>query len=115
MFKILIQENDPDILDLMLLVLEAENQKVIGLSAYEDVLPAIEDFSPHLILLDFVLTGSHCIRTCEGIKNVYPKISVIATSCNSAISKVYSLSGFDDYIEKPFNINDFWETIKKHL
>jgi DNA-binding NtrC family response regulator len=116
METIIIQDTDKDILDILTAALELEHFKVFTVMDDEtNLLGMIARHRPHVIVLDYRLDGKECIRICREIKVRYPHLPVVAMSCNSNINEVYDRDGFDDYIEKPFDLDYLYEVLRKHI
>lgn len=113
--KIIAQEADPDIRNVLQIVLEDFHYQVFTLFDCEKLLDTIQIFNPQVVLLDFKLTGRESIAACKKIKVLYPDLPVIALSCNSNIHKLYLSNGFDDYIRKPFDIDHLYQILKRHI
>jgi DNA-binding NtrC family response regulator len=116
METIIIQETDRDILEVLYAALELEGFRVYALADYDaDFLKVIEQARPHVVMLDFRMTGENCKALCREIKARYPHLPVVAMSCNSNIDEVYDKHGFDDYIPKPFDLARLYEVLRKHI
>jgi DNA-binding NtrC family response regulator len=93
-----------------------ENFKVHPIKDFdEDFLGLIEQVRPHVVVLDYRLTGYRCLEVLKNIKTKYPHLPVIATSCNSNIHQEYSQLGFDGYIAKPFDLDLLYRILRKHI
>jgi DNA-binding response OmpR family regulator len=115
--KILIVDDQQDILELMKDILEPEGYQVITLMQVEDIFVEIENNQPDIILLDFLLSGINGGEFCAQIKK-NPKtqhIPVIFLSAHSRVIESLGHYGYDDFIAKPFDIKDVLATIKRHL
>ncbi|WP_179415403.1 response regulator [Mucilaginibacter sp. E4BP6] len=116
METIIVQETDSDVLDILTYALQIGGYNIYPLlSCDENFLGIIEQTKPHVVILDFKLKGKECIRVLREIKIKYPHLPVIASSCNSNINEDYDLAGFDDYITKPFDLEDLYLTLRKHI
>lgn len=115
MKKVIIQDTDPDLLETLTIVLKEANFEVLPIPQYKDVVSQIDTFSPNLILLDFKLSGQECSKLCQRIKLKFPAIPVIALSCNINIHNEYAKSGFDNFIEKPFDLNHMIKIIHEYI
>ncbi|MGF7040333.1 response regulator [Mucilaginibacter lappiensis] len=116
METIIIQDTEKDILDILTTALELENFKVFTVMDDEtNLLGMIAKFRPHVVILDYRLEGTDCIRICREIKARHAHLPVVAMSCNSNINEVYDREGFDDYIEKPFDLDHLYEVLRKHI
>ncbi len=117
MLKIVINENDKSILDILQLVLEQEDYTVISLFCIQtsQLLHHIKAELPNLAVLDFKNNGEQAIKQLRAIKNTYPHLPVIAISCNANIAVIAKIIGFDAYIAKPFDIDEIVPIISKTL
>ncbi|MEA1975953.1 MAG: response regulator transcription factor, partial [Bacillota bacterium] len=115
----LIIEDDINIVELIKFNLEANNYIVDIAHQGEEGLVKIYDFMPDLILLDIMipkldgLSVLTRLRSDERVKNI-PVI--LLTAKTSEIDKIVGFEmGADDYITKPFSINEFLSRVKAHL
>lgn len=112
--KVLVQEADSYIQDILQFILEEEDYAVKMTASCDEIIGLINSFNPEVVLLDYKITGKKSVETCRKIKKIFPGLTVIALSCNPMIPQVYKLAGFDDYIEKPFELDRFIHLMKKH-
>jgi DNA-binding response OmpR family regulator len=114
--EIIIQETNQDILEILKYALEQEGYQVYAvLDGEADFIQLIEEHRPHVVMLDYRLDGKLCLSILQKIKAVYPHLPVIAMSCNHNINDEYSVCGFDDYIPKPFDLDELYLTLRKHI
>ena len=66
-------------------------------------------------MLDYPLHGERSLLVCQHIKEKYPHLPVIASSCNYNIHQEYNKFGFDGYIEKPFDLDLLYQILRKHI
>jgi DNA-binding response OmpR family regulator len=85
------------------------------LEADRDFLGLIDKARPHLVMLDFRFSGEECMEVCQEIKQRYPHLPVLALSCNSNIQSIYTKAGFDDYITKPFDLEQLYGILRKYI
>lgn len=115
MKKILIQEGDQSIREILQFSLEADGFNVILIEECDKyLLSLIRKVNPDLVVLDFKLTGTQCILICQKIKSSFPGLPVIAISCNSNIGSIYKECGFDGFIEKPFDLYVLGDTLRRY-
>ena len=112
--KVLVQEADSYIRDILQFILEEEDYSVSMVADCDKVIEMIPSVNPEVVLLDYKISGKNSVETCRKIKAIFPCIAVIALSCNPMIPQVYKLAGFDDYIEKPFELDHFIHLMKRH-
>ena len=115
--KILIYDDDEEILLLCKAILSKFELVVETLSRCENILNDIKSIQPHLILMDLWIPeigGEKAIaivKQNEAIKN----IPVLIFSANADIKDISKKVNADGYVEKPFVINTFIETIQRHI
>ena len=100
METILIQDADEAIADIVITALRMEGYRACRLTDnHENILEMIRGHRAKLILLDCWL-GKQSVRLCGWIKTHFPKLPVVAFSCDNNISQNFSVLGFDGYLAK---------------
>lgn len=117
MKRILVVDDDIDILTVVQLVLESNGFEVIAISDWKQIYPQIDAFKPDLILLDVSLGTQDGRNICKQLKssNETRHISVILFSANHNVEKSVSECLADSFISKPFDINNLIEGINNQL
>jgi CheY-like chemotaxis protein len=116
MDKIIVQETDPSVLEVLELALTEAGFEVHATNhCTPDFLDIIAHKQPHLVVLDYKLTGQEATEVCHQIKQRFPHLPIIALSCNYNINQDYERHGFDDYIRKPFDLNLLVKILRKHI
>lgn len=107
--KILLVEDEESIAKSIQLNLELEGFQVTLCSDGEKVMPLFRSNVFDLIILDIMLPGIDGITLCKSIRLLNPKVPILILSAkNSGDDKVSGLrSGADDYLTKPFNLEEF--------
>ena len=115
--KILVLDDDLDILVVMQLLFKVKGFDVMALSRWEEVYEKAEIFQPDLILLDVLLSGNDGRDICKVLKKkpTTRHIPVILFSANPNIAKSATEYLADGFIHKPFEVNDLMQTINYHL
>lgn len=115
--KILIVEDYEGILLPIQIALEMEGFQVISTLDGSEVFQKILTESPDLLLMDVFLSGMDGRNIAYELKqNLFTvELPIILMSANGKLKKEVLDSGADDFIEKPFEINDLIEKIKKLL
>ena len=103
--RILLVDDENDILEFLSYNLKNEGFEVLTCNDGQTALNIIDDFMPHLIVLDVMMPGMDGIETCEQIR-LNPKFNNILITFLTARSEDYSQvagleAGADDYINKP--------------
>jgi DNA-binding response OmpR family regulator len=114
--RILLLEDEKNILDLMQEILEGEGYNVIAFNQYESVEEIIE-FAPHLILLDIRLSNGYGHLLCEDLK-ANPKTShipVILVSGAGNLEKIAKDYNADNFLAKPFDMEDLINMVKLYV
>ncbi|MBN1675128.1 MAG: response regulator transcription factor [Kiritimatiellae bacterium] len=104
--RILVVEDDEDILELISYNLSRENYSVTKAESGEDALEAVSARAPDLILLDLMLPELDGLEVCRRLKangRTRPIPIVIVSAKGEEPEVVAGLElGADDYITKPF-------------
>jgi two-component system alkaline phosphatase synthesis response regulator PhoP len=103
--KILIVDDEPDILEFMQYNLEKEGFEVFLASSGKQALEVAKRELPDLIILDVMMPGMDGIETCRELRNdsrLRDTIIAFLTARNEDYSQIAGFeSGADDYIAKP--------------
>ncbi|WP_343210743.1 response regulator transcription factor [Anaerolentibacter hominis] len=113
--KILVVDDNPEIRDVVHILLESEGYEVIEA---EDGQDAMEKLSPDigLIILDIMMPGKSGFRVCVEMreKTKAPILFLTAKTQDSDKSLGFS-SGADDYLSKPFSYPELVSRVKALL
>lgn len=114
--KILIVDDQSDILDVLKEALEMEGYSVIALSYTEDIINSVNEFHPDLVMLDFLLAGINGGEHCHFLKTdpVTAHIPIIMMSGYPRVLESLGNYGADVFIPKPFDLHQLISTVK-HL
>jgi DNA-binding response OmpR family regulator len=117
MSKILVVDDDVDILSVMEILLSMKGFDVEVTSKGENTIPKIESFKPDLILLDVLISGHDGRTICKELKtNKSTKdIPVIMFSAHPGAAATIGDYGADDFIAKPFDVNNLMQKVNNHL
>lgn len=115
--KILVVDDDKDILEPITLLLEYEGYNVATTSKGEKAYTQIKSFIPDLILLDILMSGSDGRSICRKLKEQVEtkKIPVIMFSAHPGAKYDAEECGADDFLAKPFELNELLSVVKKYL
>lgn len=117
MSKILVVDDDTDILSVMKILLTMKGFEVEVISKGENTLPKIESFKPDLILLDVLISGHDGRTICKELKakKETQHIPVIMFSAHPGAASTIADYGADDFISKPFDVNNLMKKVNTHL
>ena len=115
--KILVIEDEPDMLTILRDNLELEGYRVDLAKTGEDGLKLALRDSPDVILLDIMLPGMSGYDVCRNLRSRGVKTPVILiTARNSEMDRVAGLDlGADDYVGKPFNIGEVLARVRVQI
>jgi DNA-binding response OmpR family regulator len=114
--KIMIVDNEMEIIQLIKLYLSREGYEVIWTTDSTKATALAAEEKPDLILLDVVMPGLTGIELCSKIRE-QSDVPILFVSCKGQdMDKVLGLSiGGDDYITKPFSPAELVARVKAHL
>jgi two-component system alkaline phosphatase synthesis response regulator PhoP len=103
--RILLVDDEKDILEFLSYNLKKEGFEVATCTDGQMALDKLDEFQPHLIVLDVMMPGMDGIETCENIRSNSKYDHIIITFLTARAedySQVAGLeAGADDYINKP--------------
>jgi CheY-like chemotaxis protein len=118
MKKIMVVDNEPDIVDLTRTVLELGGYNVVAAHSGEECLRLLEKEKVDLVLLDIMMPGMSGWDVFNRINKKSPKIKVAFMSVLEISDKrkqVLLEEGLADYIMKPFDKDTLLDRIDKIL
>lgn len=102
--KILIAEDDEDIIGLLKLYLEKENYEVISATNGEEALRLIQSTDISVAILDIMMPKLNGYELTKKIREIGTLPILILSARNLDSDKILGLDlGADDYLTKPFN------------
>lgn len=103
-YKIFVVEDDPVIQAQLLTLLTGSGYQAAAVTDFSAVVPQIEAFAPHLLLLDIGLPGASGFELCAQIRSFSQIPIVFVTSSNTDLDELNSiLLGGDAFLTKPYN------------
>ncbi|MES2653821.1 MAG: response regulator [Bacteroidota bacterium] len=116
MKKILVVDDDDDVLETIQLILEIGGYDVEPLNDAELIFERIADFEPNLVLLDVVLGKIDGRTICSQIKG-HDDTKHIPVLMMSGLYDLNEVNGMDcapdDFMQKPFKMDILLEKIEK--
>ncbi|MDT8398306.1 MAG: response regulator [Pseudomonadales bacterium] len=114
--KIVVVEDEPDILEVLTYNLRREGYEVESAHNGTIALSLINKVIPHLVLLDLMLPGMDGIEICRQLKNnpaTRNVLIIMVTAKGEESDVVLGLGvGADDYIAKPFSPKELIARVK---
>jgi two-component system alkaline phosphatase synthesis response regulator PhoP len=114
LFRILLVEDEEHLLEVIKLNLELEGYKVITSMNGNDAVKIFKQERFNLVILDVMLPEMDGFSVCEAIRLHNFSIPILFLSAkNSHEDKIMGLKrGADDYMTKPFNLEEFLLRVK---
>jgi DNA-binding response OmpR family regulator len=111
--KIMIADDDPGIVDAVEMLLEFEGYTVTSTVDGSTVLDMKEEL-PDLLLLDIWMSGEDGRDICKKLKseNITKDIPVIMISASRDIKESAMAAGADDFLAKPFEMDELLKKIE---
>ena len=117
MSRILVVDDDTDILSVMEILLTMKGFEVEVTTKGENTFPKIDTFRPDLILLDVLISGHDGRTICKQLKSneATRHIPVIMFSAHPGAAATIADYGADDFIAKPFDVNNLIQKVNTQL
>lgn len=114
--RVLIVDDEPQIRRVMRTALSTNGYEPYEARTGEEALEVLQEFKPDLILLDMNMPGMGGMSACRAIRAVSDAAIIVLSVRNSERDKVAALdAGADDYLTKPFGINELMARIRANL
>jgi two-component system KDP operon response regulator KdpE len=116
MTRVLIVDDEPQIRRVMRTALTAHGYEPYEARTGEEALEVLRDFSPDVVLLDLNMPGIGGMETCCKIRSATDSAVIVLSVRNSEHDKIQALdAGADDYMTKPFSVNELMARIRANL
>jgi len=116
MNKILVVDDDLDILEVLRFLLRKNGYEVLLLSEAQKVIETVKEAQPDIVLLDINLSGYDGREICKYLKTtLHVKTPIILFSANISYRSSYKESYADDFMEKPFEVKKLLSVLRAHL
>lgn len=117
--KVLIADDEPDILEILKYNLVKEGYHVITAQDGNEAIEKAKQLLPDLIVLDIMMPGKNGVEVCEILRS-QPKMKdtliMFLTALSDEATQIKGLAtGADDYISKPISPNVFISKVQSLL
>jgi DNA-binding response OmpR family regulator len=105
---ILVVDDDPDISMMLKLMLEYKGYQVTILAKPNETTRTLEEGNFSMVIIDMLLSGISGIDICGQIRQNRPTADcpVLMISAHPNAREICLQAGADDFISKPFDMND---------
>ncbi len=116
-YKIIIVDDEPDILVLLEKALNIEGfSNIVKISNGLDAVDTCKKIDPDIIILDVMLPGIDGYEVCKQIRQFSHCPILFLSSKNDEVDKILGLAvGGDDYVTKPFSPKEVAFRVKAQL
>jgi two-component system alkaline phosphatase synthesis response regulator PhoP len=115
----MVVDDEQDIREMLALMLHREGYQTETAENGAELLKKIDAFQPDLITLDIMMPGMTTSEILEKLKDKKSKPKIILLTVirysEEEKQKIYKMGNIVGYITKPFEMDDFLDTIHKHI
>lgn len=117
MLKILIVDDDDDLLEMVTLVLRTHGIEVFSLNDHTDFFTTLSNYRPDLVVLDIYLGDADGREICKQIKNTeeFADTPVLLYSAGHISSSSIEDCHANDFLQKPFDISMLLKRIRQQV
>jgi DNA-binding response OmpR family regulator len=114
--RILVVDDEPPIVDMLVYNLRRANYEVVVARDGEEALAAARRHKPDLIILDLMLPRLDGLEVCRALRREQDVPIIMLTARDSEVDRVVGLElGADDYVVKPFSVRELMARVKTVL
>jgi DNA-binding response OmpR family regulator len=114
--RILVVEDNPDITDMLKVMLGAEGYEVLSAADGAQALATIKQEHLDLVILDLMLPIMDGLEVCRRTRELSQVPIIILTAKTGEVDKIVGLNtGADDYVEKPFSPGELIARVRAQL
>ena len=115
--RILVVDDDSGVLEAIKIILVDSGFKVKTIMRADEFEKVMTSFRPDLVMLDIwmpKISGEELCRKIKGNDDL-KKIPVVLLSASNRTEKISKKCKADDYLTKPFDMEELIETVKRNL
>jgi len=110
--RILVLDDNQDILDIIKEALVYEQFEVKITSDSADIMDTVEAYHPDLLILDYKLNGANGNDICRQVKTNHQLNDIPVIICSAYLNEIETLiCGCDATIAKPFGLDELMEKV----
>lgn len=115
MSKILVIDDEPDIIKVLTSRLQANNYEVVTAANGEEGLEKLKNENPDLIILDILMPQMDGYTFVKRLKKTGREVPIIVLTAKQGMKDLFAIEGITDYVVKPFNADELLKKIEKNL
>ena len=105
--RILVVDDEPNIAELLSAALTLEGYEVGVAATGAEAIDQVRSFRPNLVMLDVMLPDFDGTEVCRRLRNQGEQMPIVFLTARDTVQdKVEGLSMGDDYVTKPFSIDE---------
>jgi DNA-binding response OmpR family regulator len=114
---ILVLDDDPDIGNMIRMILELRGFRVLVAERADQARAIVHEHPVDLVIMDLLLSGDSGTDTCHAFKSApsTSSVPIIMISAHPNAREICLDSGADDFLEKPFDMQDMYRKIDSVL
>ena len=114
--RILVIDDEPQITRVLRAALSAQAFDVRTANEPEEGLLIFKDWTPDMVITDLMVPGMSGVELCRAIRATSAVPVLVLSVRDQERSKIEALdAGADDYVTKPFNIQELLARVRAHL
>ena len=115
--RILIFDDDTAILEVVTIIFEENGYDVKISETSHDIIEKVAEYKPDVILMDNWIPKIGGVEATKLLKSneEFRHIPVIYVTANNDIVALAAEAQADDYVSKPFNLDDLEEKVAKYI
>jgi two-component system, OmpR family, KDP operon response regulator KdpE len=114
--RILVVDDEPQITRVLRTTLSSQGYDIRIAGDGESALETFRDWPPHLVITDLAMPNMDGISLCRSLRERSQVPIIVLSVRGQERSKVEALdAGADDYVTKPFGMNELLARVRAHL
>ena len=114
---ILVIDDNEDLLFMLRAMLSLKGYKISVKDNIDDIESSVKALAPDVILMDMLLSGADGREVCKQLKSnpAFAGIPIIMISAHSHAKEECLEAGANFFLDKPFEMDDLFETVSNAL
>ena len=114
---ILILDDDPDLCTMIRMMLEYKGYAAVEANNEQDARKLMTEKQIDLIIMDMLLSGTDGTDVCRRLKKdqTLAQVPILMFSAHPNAKDACLNAGADDFIAKPFEMNDLLEKVSRYV